>query len=85
MNGQRASVEGKITSMAKTLELCVPEILATAIIPVTHTWRYYCHFVRWASETFLVSSFKCHRVGFSVDSHRSTWLKCEVLIGSSSL
>lgn len=53
MNGQRASVEGKITSMAKTLQLCMPEILATAIIPVTHTWRYYCHFVRWGSETSL--------------------------------
>lgn len=26
----------------------MPGILA--IIPVTHTWRYYCHFVRWGSE-----------------------------------
>lgn len=79
-NVQKSPVESKIICSQ------VSEVLRHRI-PLCHTHlkKWHCHFfvfviVRWKPFLFPLLNV----TGFSADSHRSTWLKCEVLIGSSS-
>lgn len=79
-NVHKSSVESKIICSQ------VMEVLRH-LIPPCHThlekWLsfFLCLIVPWKSFLFPLLNV----TGFSADSHRSTWLRCEVLIGSSSL
>lgn len=77
LNVQKSSVGSKIICSQ------VSEVLHH-LFPPCHThlvkWLFFFLIVRWKPFLFPLLNV----TGFSADSHRSTWLKCEVLIRSSS-